>query len=183
MTRHSTVARFAVTSGSLCVGGIPVELLAERVGETPFFAYDRSLLTARVAELRAALPAAVNLSYAIKANPMPAVVHHLSGLVDSFDVASALELRTALNTTMPPDHISFAGPGKGIAELRQAVAAGVTVELESGTEAQRVVEIGQQLGTRPRVAIRVNPDFDIKGSGMRMGGGSQQFGIDAEKVP
>jgi diaminopimelate decarboxylase len=165
------------------VGGIPVELLAERVGETPFFAYDRSLLTARVAELRAALPAAVNLSYAIKANPMPAVVHHLSGLVDSFDVASALELRTALNTTMPPQHISFAGPGKGIAELRQAVAAGVTVELESGTEAQRVMEIGQQLGIRPRVAIRVNPDFDIKGSGMRMGGGSQQFGIDAEKVP
>jgi diaminopimelate decarboxylase len=183
MTQHSTVARFAVTSGSLCVGGIPVELLAERVGETPFFAYDRSLLTARVAQLRAALPAAVNLSYAIKANPMPAVVHHLSGLVDSFDVASALELRTALNTTLPPQHISFAGPGKGIAELRQAVAAGVTVELESGTEAQRVVDIGQQLGTRPRVAIRVNPDFDIKGSGMRMGGGPQQFGIDAEKVP
>lgn len=183
MTQHSTVARFAVRSGSLCVGGVPLELLAERVGETPFFAYDRGLLTARVSHLRAALPPAVNLSYAIKANPMPAVVHHLSGLVDSFDVASALELRTALNTTLPPEHISFAGPGKGIAELRQAVAAGVTVELESDTEAQRVVDIGQQLGMRPRVAIRVNPDFDIKGSGMRMGGGPQQFGIDAEKVP
>jgi diaminopimelate decarboxylase len=177
------VASFTVKSGSLCVGGIPVELLAERVGQTPFFAYDRDLLTARIAQLRAALPSVVNLSYAIKANPMPAVVHHLSGLVDSFDVASALELRVALNTTLPPQHISFAGPGKGIAELRQAVAAGVTVELESSTEAQRVVDIGQQLGIRPRVAIRVNPDFDIKGSGMRMGGGPQQFGIDAEKVP
>src|SRR6185437_10198417 len=109
-------------------------------------------------ELRAALPSGIDLSYAVKANPMPAVVHHLSGLVDSFDVASALELRTALNTTLPPEHISFAGPGKGVAELRQAVAAGVTVELESGTEAGRVVEIGQQLGKRPRVAIRVNPD-------------------------
>lgn len=183
MTQHSTVARFTVKSGSLCVGGVPLEMLAERVGETPFFAYDRGLLTARVAQLRAALPPAVNLSYAIKANPMPAVVHHLSGLVDSFDVASALELRTALNTTLPPQRIHFAGPGKGIAELRQAVAAGATVELESGTEARRVVDIGQQLGLRPRVAIRVNPDFDIKGSGMRMGGGSQQFGIDAEKVP
>jgi diaminopimelate decarboxylase len=183
MTRHSTVARFAVKSGSLCVGGMPLELLAERVGETPFFAYDRSILTARIGQLRAALPPTVNLSYAIKANPMPAVVHHLSGLVDSFDVASGLELRTALNTTMTPQHISFAGPGKGISELRQAVAAGVTVELESGTEAQRVADIGQQLGIRPRVAIRVNPDFDIKGSGMRMGGGPQQFGIDAEKVP
>ncbi len=183
MTRHGTVARFTVKSGSLCVGGIKIELLVERVGETPFFAYDRGLLTARVSQLRAVLPLAVNLSYAIKANPMPAVVHHLSGLVDSFDVASALELRTALNTTVPPHHISFAGPGKGTDELRQAVAAGVTVELESGTEAERVVDIGQQLGIRPRVAIRVNPDFDIKGSGMRMGGGPQQFGIDAEKVP
>src|SRR6516225_2756081 len=112
MTPHSTVASFATRSGSLCVGGVPVDVLAERVGETPFFAYDRRLLTRRVAELRAALPSGIHLSYAVKANPMPAVVHHLCGLVDSFDVASALELRTALNTTMPPMQISFAGPGK-----------------------------------------------------------------------
>jgi diaminopimelate decarboxylase len=160
-----------------------VDVLAERVGTTPFFAYDRSLLTGRVAQVRAALPSDIDLSYAIKANPMPAVVHHLSGLVDSFDVASALELRTALNTTMPPNRVSFAGPGKEPAELRQAVAAGVTVEMESETEARRLVEIGQRLGIRPRVAVRVNPDFEIKGSGMRMGGGSQQFGVDAEQVP
>jgi diaminopimelate decarboxylase len=179
---HSTVAAFATRSGRLCVGGIPVDVLAERVGETPFFAYDRSLLTGRVAELRTVLPPGIDLSYAIKANPMPAVVHHLSELVDSFDVASAHELRTALNTTMPPNRISFAGPGKGPAELRQAVAAGVTIEMESPTEARRLVEIGQQLGIRPSVAVRVNPDFEIKGSGMRMGGGPQQFGIDAEQV-
>ena len=55
--------------------------------------------------------------------------------------------------------------------------------MESGTEAQRLVEIGQQLGIRPQVAVRVNPDFEIKGSGMRMGGGPQQFGVDAEQVP
>jgi diaminopimelate decarboxylase len=160
-----------------------VDVLAERVGGTPFFAYDRGLLTRRVAELRAALPSGIDLSYAVKANPMPAVVHHLGGLVDSFDVASALELRTALNTTMPPSRVSFAGPGKTPAELSQAVAAGVTVEMESATEARRLVEIGQRLGIRPRVAVRVNPDFEIKGSGMRMGGGSQQFGLDAEQVP
>jgi diaminopimelate decarboxylase len=165
------------------VGGVAVDVLAERVGGTPFFAYDRGLLSRRVAELRAALPSGIDLSYAVKANPMPAVVHHLSGLVDSFDVASALELRTALNTTMPPSRVSFAGPGKTPAELSQAVAAGVTVEMESATEARRLVEIGQRLGIRPRVAVRVNPDFEIKGSGMRMGGGSQQFGLDAEQVP
>jgi len=183
MTPHCTVAAFATQSGRLCVGGIPLDLLAERVGETPFFAYDRRLLTERVAQLRAVIPPDIELSYAVKANPMPAVVHHLSGLVDGFDVASGLELRTALNTTMPPLQISFAGPGKSPAELRQAAAAGVTVEIESATEARRLIEIGKMLGTRCRAAIRVNPDFEIKGSGMRMGGGPQQFGIDAEQVP
>jgi diaminopimelate decarboxylase len=183
VTRHRTVAAFATRSGCLCVGGIPVDVLAERAGGTPFFAYDRALLTGRVAMLRDVMPSGIDLSYAIKANPMPAVVHHLSGLVDAFDVASALELRVALNTTMPPGRVSFAGPGKTPAELRQAVASGVTVEMESGTEARRLVEIGQSLGIRPRVAVRVNPDFEIKGSGMRMGGGPQQFGVDSEQVP
>jgi len=180
---HSTVAAFATRSGSLCVGGVPVGQLADRVGGTPFFAYDRGLLTGRIAGLRAALPPGVDLGYAVKANPMPAVVHHLSGLVDHFDVASALELRTALNTTVPPGRVSFAGPGKTPAELSQAVASEVTVEMESATEARRLIEIGQRLGIRPQVAIRVNPDFEIKGSGMRMGGGPQQFGVDAEQVP
>ena len=165
------------------VGGIPLARLAERVGGTPFFAYDRRLLTERIELLRATLPTGIDLSYAVKANPMPAVVQHLSGLVDSFDVASAAEMLVALDTPMPSDHVSFAGPGKTPAELTQAIAAGVTIEMESETEAERVAVIGAQLGIRPRVAVRVNPDFQVKGSGMRMGGGPQQFGVDAELVP
>ena len=165
------------------VGGIPLEQLAERVGATPFFAYDRERLTDRVALLRSTLPAELALGYAIKANPMPAVVQHLSGLVDSFDVASAGEMKVALDTPVAPTQVSFAGPGKTPAELGQAIAAGVTIELESETEAARVVQIGERLGVRPRVAVRVNPDFSVKGSGMRMGGGPQQFGVDSERVP
>jgi diaminopimelate decarboxylase len=59
----------------------------------------------------------------------------------------------------------------------------VTVNVESETEAVRVADAGSRLGVRPRVAIRVNPDFQVKGSGMRLGGGPQQFGVDAEQVP
>jgi diaminopimelate decarboxylase len=180
---HPTIARFGVRDGRLVVGGVPVDRLAERLGGTPFFAYDRALLTERVDLLRRTLPPGLQLSYAIKANPMPAVVQHLARLVDSLDVASALEMRTALDTPLPPDRVSFAGPGKTPAELAQAVAAGVTVELESATEAGRVRDLGERLGVRPRVAVRVNPDFQVKGSGMRMGGGPQQFGVDAEQVP
>lgn len=183
MTHGDVIASFDTIDSQLAIGGIPLKRLAARVGSTPFFAYDRSRLNARVASLRAALPDQINLSYAVKANPMPAVVQHLAGLVDSLDVASAGEMLTALDTPLPATRISFAGPGKNDAELKQAVAAGVTIEMESAGEACRVLRAADDLGIRPRVAVRVNPDFQVKGSGMRMGGGPQQFGIDVEQVP
>jgi len=183
VTVHPTIAMFDLNGPQLMVGGLPVGQLAERAGSTPFFVYDRQLITARVETLRSVLPSGIRLSYAVKANPMPAVVQHLAGLVDAFDVASAFEMKTALDTPMRASDVSFAGPGKTAAELAQAIAAGVTIEMESANEALRIVEIGGRLGIRPRVALRVNPDFHVKGSGMRMGGGPQQFGIDAEQVP
>ena len=174
---------FPLVDGELQIGGIPVSRLAARVGQTPFYAYDRQLLSQRVAELRATLPAGIELHYAIKANPMPAVVQHMAGLVDGLDVASGRELRVALDSGMNPANISFAGPGKNETELTQAVAAGIVVNVESETELQRLAQIGKKLGTAPKVAIRVNPDFELKTSGMKMAGGPKQFGIDAERVP
>jgi diaminopimelate decarboxylase len=82
-----------------------------------------------------------------------------------------------------PRRISFAGPGKRVDELEAAIAAGATINLESEGEAVRALEAGSRLGVTPRLAIRVNPDFDLKGSGMKMGGGAKQFGVDAERVP
>lgn len=183
MRADAHIARHGVIDGELQVGGVRLSLLAARMGSTPFFAYDRALLDARVDRLRSVLPAAVELSYAMKANPMPALVQHLARRVDRIDVASALEMQVALDTAIRPESVSFAGPGKAPAEIRQAVAAGIIIEVESSTEIDRVIAAGEELGVTPLVAVRVNPDFAVKGSGMRMGGGPQQFGIDAEAVP
>ena len=165
------------------VGGLPLAQLAERVGQTPFYAYDRKLIKQRVAELRAALPASVKLHFAMKANPMPAVVGYMAGLVDGIDVASAGELKVALDAGTDPHEISFAGPGKREAELRQAVAAGILINIESFREVELLGAISRELSLPARVAVRVNPDFELKGSGMKMGGGPKQFGVDAEQVP
>lgn len=180
---HSWSAPFPVIDNVLAVGGIPVDRLVERVGSTPFYAYDRSLITKRVEQLRSAFPEDIHLHYAIKANPMPAVVQHLARLVDGFDVASAGELKTVLDTPMAPEKISFAGPGKTEHELRQAVAAGIVVNLESEREMEVLAQAGNQVGIRPKAVVRVNPDFELKASGMKMGGGPKQFGVDAENVP
>lgn len=181
--QHAPLIQFPVVDDCLQIGGIPLTRLAQRVGQTPFYAYDRAAMTARVAELRQHLPADVHLHYAMKANPMPAVVQHMATLVDGIDVASGGELRVALDTPMDPLHISFAGPGKSDADLSMAIAAGIVLNLESEGEMERAAAIGVRLGITPRVNVRVNPDFELKSSGMKMGGGPKQFGVDAERVP
>ncbi|GGX90197.1 pyridoxal-dependent decarboxylase, exosortase A system-associated [Massilia dura] len=181
--QHAPLLQFPVVDDCLQVGGVPLTRLAQRVGQTPFYAYDRGALTARVAELRRHLPADVHLHYAMKANPMPAVVQHMAALVDGIDVASGGELRVALDTPMNPLHISFAGPGKSDVDLACAIAAGIVLNLESEGETERAARIGDRLGITPRVNVRVNPDFELKSSGMKMGGGPKQFGVDAERVP
>ncbi len=180
---HAAMDQFAVDAGELLVGGQRLRLLAERVGQTPFYAYDRALLRERVAALRQALPRGVKLHYAMKANPFAPLVSFMAGFVDGIDVASAGELQVALNAGAPVAEISFAGPGKKAAELRQAVAAGVLVNVESMREVELLAGIAHELGASPRVAVRVNPDFELKGSGMKMGGGPKQFGVDVEQVP
>lgn len=175
--------QFLTADDQLLVGGLPLSQLAERVGQTPFYAYDRNLLRSRVTELRAALPKNVKLHFAMKANPMPAVVGLMASLVDGIDVASAGELKIALDSGANPHEISFAGPGKRDTELRQAVAAGVLINVESFREIGILAAISQELGLPARIAVRVNPDFELKGSGMKMGGGPKQFGVDAEQVP
>ena len=183
LPEHAPMQQFAVQEGELVIGGERLSVLAERVGQTPFYAYDRGALRQRVAELRQALPRQVKLHYAMKANPMPAVVGFMAGLVDGIDVASAGELKVALDAGADPAEVSFAGPGKTEAELRRAVASRVLINLESAREVQLLAGITQRLGLPARVAVRVNPDFELKGSGMKMGGGPKQFGVDVEQLP
>lgn len=176
-------ADFQSRAGELLIGGRTAKELMEEAGDTPLFVYDRAMVEARIARLRAAMPSGLSLHYAIKANPFPPLLKAMRPLVDGFDVASAGELRTAMDAGMAAEAISFAGPGKRDDELDAAIRAGVTINLESEGEARRALAIAERIGTRPRLAVRVNPDFELRGSGMRMGGGAKPFGVDVERVP
>ena len=180
--RHVSMP-FDVVDDCLVVGGIALTRLAHQVGQTPFYAYDRGQIDARVASLRDVLPREVSLHYAMKANPMPALVAHMVRRVDGIDVASGRELRVALDAGVDPREVSFAGPGKSEGELRQAVAAGILLNVESMREVELLAGISASLGLPSRVALRINPDFELKTSGMKMGGGPKQFGVDAEQAP
>lgn len=180
---HADIAPFEVQEGVLCVGGRTVIDIMRETGMSPAYVYDSRLIERRIRYLREVLPGEISLHYAVKANPMPAVVEAVSRLVDGLDVASHRELAIAQPHVPHARDISFAGPGKSDADLHAALRAGVTVNVESEGELRRLLRIGTQLGQRPQVAIRVNPDFELRSSGMKMSGGPKQFGIDAEQVP
>lgn len=173
---------FAAIDGELAIGGRTASALVAEAGDTPLFVYSRARLDARVAELRAALPERVGLNYAVKANPFPPVIAHMAGLVDGFDIASQGELELVRAAGIDGARVSFAGPGKRDRELEAAIRAGVTLNSESEGEARRALAIGERLGIAPRIAIRVNPSFELRGSGMKMGGGAKQFGVDQDRA-
>jgi diaminopimelate decarboxylase len=183
LPQHPEISYLKSVDDCLYFGNMSLPLLVQQVGHTPFYAYDRGLLTERVSMLRNLLPKDILLHYAVKANPMPALVQHMAGLVDGLDVASNGEMRVALNTGVSPKNISFAGPGKTFRELSCAILAGIIINIESENEMKAVATLARRYKIRPSVAIRVNPDFELKTSGMKMGGGPKQFGVDAERVP
>ena len=180
---HVVLEDLETEDNELVWAGRRVSEIALEAGSTPFYCYDRERLTQRVGDLRDALPDDISIHYAMKANPMPAVVNHMVTLVDGLDVASGGELRVALDTGIDPELVSFAGPGKRPEEISQAIAAGITLNVESEIELERIIRISDEQDLRPSVALRVNPDFELKTSGMKMGGRPAQFGIDAERVP
>ncbi|MFW2829587.1 pyridoxal-dependent decarboxylase, exosortase A system-associated [Sphingomonas sp. ID0503] len=170
---------FSASEGQLVIGGQSVREILDGA-ETPLFVYDGGVVRARVARLRATMPEGLGIHYAVKANPYRPLLAMLGDLVDGFDVASRGEMILAAEAGMDTEAISFAGPGKRDAELEAAVRHRVTVNVESEGEATRLLAIGARIGVTPCAAVRINPDFDLKGSGLRMGGGAKQFGVDAE---
>jgi diaminopimelate decarboxylase len=174
---------FATIDGELAIAGQTASRLADAASDTPLFVYSAEAIRHKLASLRAAMPARLRIHYAIKANSYRPILELMRDLVDGFDIASGGELCMALEAGQDPRVVSFAGPGKRDAELELAIRHGVTLNLESEGEARRALVAAERLGVVPRLAIRVNPEFELRGSGMKMGGGAKPFGIDQDRVP
>ena len=82
-----------------------------------------------------------------------------------------------------PESISYAGPGKTTQEIERAVSSGIVLNIESERQLDTAIAVADRLGVTPNIAIRVNPSFELKSSGMKMGGGPKQFGVDEAAVP
>lgn len=179
---HTPMDQFDVQDNQLLIGGRTLDHIADMLDKQVFYAYDKSVVRKQIDNFRHHMPKLIKLHYAVKANPYPALVHTMKDWVEGFDVASQKEMLLAMQSGMPSWDISFAGPSKQVSEIRAAIAAGVTLHVESELELERAISIGAELGIKPIIAFRVNPAFELKASGMKMGGGPKQFGIDEEQL-
>lgn len=144
----------------------------------PAYVHDLAALRAHVEGIRAALPPTLQVQYAAKANSEPPVLASLAGLVDGFDVSSGGEL-THVREHVPSAPLALSGPGKTVAELTTALAAGVErIHVESLHE----LAVLDALAAEPvDVLIRVNlpvPDSLLAGPALTMGGSPSPFGLD-----
>ncbi len=179
---HATMDQFCIDGDQLLVGGNSLACIADMLDKQVFYAYDSAIVKMQVDQFHQYIPHAIKLHYAVKANPYPPLVHRMKDWVAGFDVASLKEMLLAIQTGMPSKDISFAGPSKGENEIKAAIQAGVTLHIESELELQRAIAMGKAIGILPSIAFRVNPGFELKASGMKMGGGARQFGIDEERL-
>ena len=179
----SALSNFTRQGTELLIGGVTMSSLAEQHG-TPLYIYDNDIIRKKCQQLRSHLPKNIKIYYAVKANPNIEIIRLMGEIYDGFDVASGGEIERVLEAGISPDRISFAGPGKTLAELRYSVDNQIGgLSIESEQEFEHIKTICKKLGKNANVFVRVNPDFDLSQSGMKMGGGPKQFGIDSERVP
>ncbi|MEU9359837.1 type III PLP-dependent enzyme [Streptomyces sp. NPDC048301] len=164
------------------VQGLRITELAEEFG-TPLYLYDGDALSGRMKELAELLHPRLEIFFSLKANPNVAVCSLLHAHGARAEVSSLAELATARKAGVAPRDIVFLGPGKSREELEECLDGGVhTIICESFGELALIDEAAAARGTVADVALRVNPEFAVKGSGLTMGGKPRQFGIDEAQL-
>jgi len=181
---------FELQRGELFCESVSLTKIAEAVG-TPVYVYSSATLERHYTVLRKAL---VNaglgdplIAFAVKANSNVAVLKTLAQLGAGADVVSEGEIRRALAAGVPPKRIVFSGVGKTEAEIEFALQIGVAeINVESEPELRLIDQVGQRLGKRAVVAIRVNPDVEAGGHAkIATGKAENKFGVsfaEAERL-
>jgi len=164
------------------ISGLEVKPIIEKFG-TPLFLYDAETIKRRYEYLRMNLPEEVDIFYAMKANPNIAVVKQLVNLGAGVEVASEGELYACEKVGVNPKNIVFAGPSKTDADISMAVEMGIyALNAESIGEIRRINRIAGSKKKVMDVELRINPEFEVAGAAVNMGGGSKKFGIDSELI-
>ncbi len=149
--------------GVVSIGGVPATALRERFG-TPLYVLDEQAVRARARRVLAAFRAAAaehgvqaRVYYAGKAFLSTEIVRWVTAEGLAVDVATGGELAVVLAAGADPARIGVHGNNKSVAELEQAVDAGVgSIVLDSTIELERLAVVAERRDVVQDVLVRVN---------------------------
>lgn len=175
---------FGYSNGELYCEQVPLRRIAEQVG-TPCYIYSHAALTRQFRTFDSAFVDIPHvLAYAMKANSNLAILRLIAREGGGADIVSGGELYRALKAGIPPAKIVFAGVGKTREEIRYALESDILMfNVESSSELRAIDDVAAQVGTKARIALRINPDIDPKthpyiSTGLK----KSKFGISAERA-
>ena len=176
--------RFTYTNGRLHCERVPVEEIARKTG-TPVYVYSYTTMIDHFRQVRDAFaPVKGLVCYAMKANGNLAVLRALAKAGAGFDVVSGGELRKALEAGADPRKIVYASVGKTVAEIEQAVRAGILFfNVESEQELEQIHAVCAGLGKKQAVSLRLNPEVDPHTHAfITTGHKASKFGLELKTV-
>ncbi len=175
---------FEYRQGELYCEQVPVSRIVKEIG-TPCYVYSYTTLVRHFRAYDGAFKDVPHIiAFAMKSNSNLAVLRLMAKEGSGVDIVSGGELFRALKAGVPPSKIVFAGVGKSADEIRDALKAGILMfNVESPAELRAINDVAASLGTKARVALRINPDIDPKthpyiSTGLK----KSKFGIAADRA-
>ena len=168
-------------NGELYLDNISLSDLANKYG-TPSYVYSASLIRKNFLEYKDALRAADKVCFAVKSNSNINLLKLLNSLGSGFDVVSGNELKRCLVAGADPKDIVFSGVGKTKEEIKLAIEKNIfSINIESESELERIVQISQKAAQQVNCAIRVNPNISSESHPyISTGLKSSKFGVTSE---
>ena len=179
--------KFHYIDDIFCCHEVPLETIAEQAG-TPSYVYSGDAIRENYRAYDRALAGLEHdIHYAVKANSSLGILSLLAEEGAGFDIVSGGELYRVLKAGGDPSRVVFSGVGKTGEELRYALEQGIgRFNCESDGELRLLRDLAAQVGRKPEVSLRVNPDIDAEthpyiATGLR----EHKFGIglaEAERI-
>ena len=176
---------FHYKKNSLYCEEASVQDIAQEVG-TPFYLYSNATLERHFLAFDEAFAGIKHLTcFSMKSCSNLAVLRLFAKKGGGLDIVSGGELYRAIQAGVDPKKIVFSGVGKKDEELEYALASNILMfNVESAQELKRLDEVGERIGKRAPIALRVNPDVDPKthpyiSTGLK----ENKFGININEAP
>ena len=154
---------FSYKNDELFCEEVPVESIAEQVG-TPFYLYSWATIVRHFRIFKDAFSGLKHLiCFSVKSNSNIAILHTMASEGGGADIVSGGELYRALRAGMSPDKIVYSGVGKTHDDIEMALKSNILMfNIESEQELKTINDVAEKIGTRARIAVRINPDVEPK---------------------